>query len=117
MELPPYPQRKVRNCRPLETHRREMEQMQELILAGETNQMRIAKRLGVTEVTVRLWFSKWKSSWTEFKNHVLAGEDPFQYMVEPSKIYKPDLSHRQHKKFNNYVCKTSGSTRSHWRIW
>lgn len=117
MELPPYPQRKVRNCRPLETHRREMEQMQELILAGETNQMRIAKRLGITEVTVRLWFSKWKSSWTEFKNHVLAGEDPFQYMVEPSKIYKPDLSHRQHKKFNNYVSKTSGSTRSPWRIW
>ena len=103
MELPPYPTRKIRNIRERNYHEKELLEAAEYVREGFSHG-EIADRLGVTDVTLRNWLKKdWNATFKEFKEIVLAGENPLEVMEKQDIIFQPDLSRTQPPNFNNYV--------------
>lgn len=105
MELPPYPERKILNLSNRNYHEKELTEAYHLIKDGVTcNQVEIAERLGITEITLRNWLSKfWNSNWTEFKEISLTGENPINVLEKVKKTYTPDLSKPMPSNFNGWV--------------
>ena len=105
MDLPPYPERKILNLSNRNYHEKELTEAYNLIKDGVTcNQVEIAERLGITEITLRNWLSKfWNSNWTEFKNISLTGENPINVLEKVKKMYTPDLSKPMPSNFNGWV--------------
>lgn len=103
MELPPYPERQIRNIRERNYHTKELNHAAELILEDYTRE-EVANELNVPSSTLNNWLNRfYNSSWTEFKNIVLAGEDPFTVLTPVKKIYTPDLSRPKPPNFKGYV--------------
>jgi len=103
MELPTYPTRKIRNIKERNYHEKELAEAIEYVKQGMSRQ-ETADMLGVTDATVNGWLTKfWNSSWTEFKQLVLAGENPLEILEKQEKIYQPDLSRPMPSNYNNHV--------------
>ena len=111
MELPPFPERKIRNISERNYHEKELNIVRELILQDYT-QSEIAKELGVTDVTIRLWLKNfWNSSFNEFKTITLAGDNPLEVLEKQKLIYQPDLSRSKPSNFKGYIHVNSRSSK------
>ena len=107
MELPPYPERKIRNIRNRNYHEKELTRIYEAIYNGEIeNQLEACELVGTNEVSLRVWLKEyWDSDWREFKRISLTGENPINVMKKVTKIYQPDLSKPMPSNFNGWVHK------------
>ena len=104
MELPPYPERKIRNISPRKSHDKEFLQLAE-ILREEPN-ITVedwASRIGTTGQTLRNWFREYETTTPEFKKVVLEGKNPCDVFKQKELIYTPDLSKSKSSNFRNYV--------------
>ena len=115
MELPPYPQRKIRNIKSYEDRTEMFNRMSMLILC-EANQKEIAEELGITDTTLRgILKREFDISFKDFKNIVLGGEDPNEVLEQKKLIYTPDLSvHRDTTNIAYMKKLKSPYTISHW---
>ena len=105
MELPPYPQRKIRNVSERNTYVTELNNIRDLILDGVTNQGEVAMMLNTSAVNIRNWLSKYNMDWIDFKNLVLSGEDIWTVLELEEQYYVPDLSPSMPSNFTGYVHK------------
>lgn len=115
MELPPYPERRIKNVSQPKSYKTELLVLQERVLENPDIHIgEVAKELGCTSQSIRNWLKKYDTDYLSFKNVVLAGDDPLQVFQLKEKIYKPDLtpskanfrnyvSHHQRSKTNPYV--------------
>lgn len=117
MELPPYPERKIRNIRKRESHTKELKAIQELILAEPyLSQLEISRRVGIHDMNIRNWLHLYNTTWAEFREIVLSGEDPFEKLTIQPLIYQPDLSPSMPSNFKGYVHKNGKSKKYPWTI-
>ena len=105
MELPPYPQRKIRNVSERKTFTEELNNLKDIILQGVENQEAAARILDITPVTIRNWLNKYNTNWTDFKILVLSGEDIWTVLELEKKYYIPDLSPSMPSNYTGYVHK------------
>lgn len=115
MDLPPYPERKIRNVSERKTYVDEINQMRDVILDGLRNQEEMAMLLGVTSVTIRGWFRKYNTNWREFMDLVLSGEDIWSVLEFEEKYYQPDLSPSKPPNYTGYIHRTK-SKRSPYSV-
>ncbi len=111
MDLPPYPQRKIRNNKEREPRTELFNQLTGLILEGCTNQEECAYELGMTSATLRnILQNEYDSGWSEFKNIVLGGEDPNEVLELQPLILNVDRgkNYKEYSFCNNYVSHYSG---------
>lgn len=103
MELPPYPQRKVRNLSERKDRTMLFNKMYELIQCEEDlSQGELCERCGLTSANLRMiLLNEYDTNWTEFKRICESGENPNDVMVQKPLVYKPDLD--IHYKNTNYV--------------
>jgi len=115
MEIPPYPQRKVRRIVDREPKPELLTQMKELFLQGHT-QEQIAEIVGHTGVTIRnILKREYNTNWTEFAKICRNGEDPNEVLEFQPLIYKPNLDYIPPN--NNYVqLNVSGKRKSHFTV-
>lgn len=93
VNLPPYPQRKIKNIRSRERHTEELTKVINCILEDEHyTQKEICKRLDLNEMSLRNWLKNYDTDWLSFRKMVLSGENPFDNLVLKRHIYTPDLS-------------------------
>lgn len=115
MTLPPYPERKIRNLRERDYHTEDLTEMHYLIQEGY-NQHEIAEVLGVQDITIRNWLKKfYNTTFQEFKDISLSGENPLNVLEKVPHIYTPDLSIQPASNFKNYIHK-NGSKKNPYRI-
>ena len=101
MELPPYPQRKIKNIQERVDRTEMFNRMQMMILCGAT-QEDIAEELGMTSMTLRnILKREFGISFIDFRRIVESGEDPNEVLTQKKKIYTPDLT--RHFHHTNYV--------------
>lgn len=93
MELPPFPQRRIRHNiqRDKDYYDTRIRRIVELLGEGYTNQREIAGLLGVTDVTLRNWLGYYNTTWTDFKRVVESGEDPLTVFELEEVVLEPDL--------------------------
>lgn len=104
MDLPPFPERKIRNIRKRNSHAKEIKRMQEIILEyPDIQQNHMAKKLGTSDMNIRNWLHKYGTDWLNFKKIIMAGEDPLEKLKLKRIIYQPDLSPSTPKNFKGYV--------------
>ena len=115
MEIPPYPQRKIRRIVDREPRPELLTMMKELILEGHT-QEEICDIVGHNSVTVRNILKRdYNSSWSEFLKICRNGEDPNDVLEFQPLIYKPNLDYIPPN--NNYVQLNKGEKRkSHYTV-
>ena len=114
MEIPPYPQRKVRRISDREPKPELLTQMKELFLDGKT-QEEIAESVGHTAVTLRnILKREYNCSWTEFLKICEAGEDPNEVLEFQPLIYQPNLDYIPPN--NNYVQLNTTNRKSHFTV-
>lgn len=109
MELPPYPQRKVRNIQERNYHEKELTEVFNLIYdEGIIDKKEICERVGIgSPVSLGNWLRLfWGSSWKEFKRISLTGENPINVLTKKEKLYTPDLSKPMPSNFNGWVQKS-----------
>lgn len=118
MEIPPYPQRKIRNLKVRDYHEKELTLVYELINDDpKLNQDDICEILGITEVTFRNWLSKfWNTNWSEFRKISLSGENPINVLEKVPIVYQPDLSRPKPANYNGYVQHSSRDKRSPYKV-
>lgn len=117
MELPPFPERKIRKVALEYNHDKELEKMRDYIYThGDINRNDMAKILNVTGQTLSNWFKKYNTTWTRFKKICLKGEDPLKYFTMEKTIYTPDLSPAKPKHFRNYVHKNKNNKSCDYKI-
>lgn len=103
MELPPYPERRIKNVQKNKSYKNELLILQEMILQDpDVHIGEVAKKIGYAPQSIRNWLKKYSTNYLEFKSVVLSGEDPFEVFTLKEKIYKPDLSPSK-SNFKNYV--------------
>lgn len=103
MELPPYPERKIRNLSDRKD-RTELFDTLFTLIQDEPNlsQEDYAKLAGTTGMNIRnILVKEYDSSWSEFKRVCESGEHPNEVLTQKPKIYQPDTS--IHYKNTNYV--------------
>lgn len=103
MELPPYPQRKIRNLSERKDRTGLFNTLFTLIQEEPNlSQEDYAKLAGTSGMNIRnILVNEYDSSWSEFKLLCESGENPNDVLVQKPKIYKPDLT--RHYKNTNYV--------------
>lgn len=106
MELPPYPQRKIRNIQERKTFQKELEQMRDLILDGVQFQSEAAEIMGVTTMSLRNWLNNYNIKWNDFKAIVESGEDIWNVLELKERYFTPDLSPSKPSNYTGYVHKT-----------
>lgn len=117
MELPPYPERKIRNLFLENDHDKELAIMRDYIYEhADVNRKEMGEFMGITDVTIGNWLKKYDSDWRCFKKLCLQGKDPLDYISMPRHIYTPDLSPKKPKHFKNYVIKNKISKTSPYKI-
>ena len=110
MDLPPYPERKIRNLRKRKTHAKEIRQMQEIILENpDIQQKELSEKLNTSGMNIRNWLRNYNTNWLDFKTLILAGDDPLEKLELKRIIYKPDLSPSMPKNFKGYIHKNKAS--------
>lgn len=115
MELPPYPQRKIRNVSERNTYVNELNSIRDCILDGMDNQEEIAMTINTSTVNIRNWLSRYNIDWKDFKNLVLSGEDIWTVLELEKRYYVPDLSPSMPSNFTGYVHKNQ-SKRSPYSV-
>lgn len=107
MELPPYPQRKIRNIAEKNYHDNELTMIHEMINEEEGITLdEIAERLDVSVVTIRLWLRKgYNTNYREFKRISLGGENPITVLEKVEHFYTPDLSRPHPSNFKGWIQK------------
>ena len=103
MELPPYPQRKIRNLADRKD-RTELFNTLFTLIQDEPNlsQEEYAKLAETTSMNIRnILRNEYDTDWAEFKTLCESGEHPNDVLEQKPKIYKPDLT--RHYKNTNYV--------------
>ena len=117
-DLPPYPQRKILNLRERNYHEKELTRVYELLQENpEYSQTEICEQLGIVDVTLRNWLRKyWNSSYNEFVNISLTGENPINVLEKQKHIYQPDLSRPKPPNFNGYICYDNRNCKSPYFI-
>ena len=107
MDLPPYPERKIKNIEPRDYHEKELTDLYHLVYdEGMTNKFEVCKKLDIGPVTLGNWLRKfYNSNWTEFKRISLTGENPLNVLEKVKLVYQPDLSRSKPPNFNGYVHK------------
>lgn len=117
MDLPPYPERKIRNLFLENNHDKELILMRDYVYEyGDVSREVIAEYMNVTSVTIGNWLRKYDSDWRHFKKLCLQGKDPLEYISMPEHIYTPDLTPVKPKHFKNYVIKNKISKTSPYKI-
>lgn len=106
MELPPYPERKIRNISARNTYTNELNSVRDCILEGVENQEEVAKEIGTTSISIRNWLRIYNISWNDFKELVLSREDIWTVLEMEKKYYTPDLSPSMPSNYTGYVHKT-----------
>lgn len=93
MELPPYPQRKIRRIKERPSRKELFNTLRGLILEDDYSQEKIAELAGTNAVTLRNIFNKeFDTNWAEFKTLCQSGEDPNEVLEQKPIIYNPDTS-------------------------
>lgn len=101
MELPPYPERKVRRNL-VKRFDDELRQIRDCILDGCNTLEEVINVCGISnQVTVRNWLKKYNTTWPDFKELCLSGEDPLTVLEFQDTVFTPDLSIHYSKQ--NYV--------------
>jgi len=101
MELPPYPQRKIKNIQE-RVDRTEMFNRMSVLIGLGANQEEISDELGMTSVTLRnILKREFDISFIDFRRIVESGEDPNDVLTQKKKIYQPDL--KRYYPNNNFV--------------
>lgn len=116
MELPPLPQRRIRNVRLRNPHTQEIKKLQELVLAEPD--MRISeagRRLKTSHVNIRNWLRVYDINWLDFKTLVLKSENIFDRLEAKPIIYQPDLSPSKPARVGEYVYEIKGRANP-WRV-
>lgn len=102
-ELPPYPERKIRNIAQ-KTYKKEIQAMQrEVLIDPNLSQRQMAKKLGTSDMNIRNWLKKYDTDWLKFKTLILQGHDPLKELTLKQKVYQPDLSPAPHTRFKGYI--------------
>lgn len=92
VELPPYPQRKIKNISVANTHRKELTLLNELIfMLPNLSQQEVCRLLGYSDMTLRNWFHKYGTNWSEYREMVFDGINPLDVLTFEKQIYKPNL--------------------------
>ena len=116
MELPPYPQRKIKRIREFKTYTEEINRLRDAILEGMDNQEDIAIRLGTNPVSLHNWLMKYDTNWKDFKRLVESGEDIWSVLELKEQYFIPDLSPSMPSNYEGYVQHNGNSKRSPYRI-
>ena len=103
MELPPYPQRKVRRIAEREPRTELFNTLFELITDDPNLSQEVyAELAGTNPVTIRnVLKNEFDTDWVEFKRLCESGEHPNEVLEQKKIIYNPDLS--IHYNNTNYV--------------
>lgn len=104
MELPPYPQRKVRRISEREPRTDLFNRLFELISESEEDysQVEYCEMVGTNPVTLKNILRKeYGTTWAEFKRLCESGENPNDVLEQKPIIYQPNLERRY--KNTNYV--------------
>ena len=103
MELPPYPQRKIRNISDFKDRTDLFNKLFEAITENPNlSQEEYAKLAGTNSVSVRNILRKeFDTSWPDFIKLCESGENPNEVLEQKSIIYTPDLERKY--KNTNYV--------------
>ena len=118
MDLPPFPQRSIRNLSERNYHEKELTLVYELINDDpKLSQDDICEILGITKVTFRNWLSKfWNTNWGEFRKISLSGENPINVLEKVPIVYQPDLSRPKPANFKGYIQFRSNNKRSPYQV-
>ena len=118
MDLPPYPQRIILNNSERDYHEKELTHAFELLsMDTDLSQEDVSDYLGISEVTIRNWLSKfWNSDWIEFRKIALTGENPCNVLERVPLIYTPDLSRPKPPNFKGYIHFRKDHGRSPYKI-
>ena len=118
MDLPPYPQRKILNLKVRDYHEKELTLIHELLNNDPSlTQADVCEIIGVSEVTLRNWLSKfWNTDMVEFRHISLSGENPVNVLEKVPHIYQPDLSRPKPANFKGYIHFRSRDKRSPYKI-
>ena len=118
MEIPPYPERKIRNLSNRDYHEKELTEIFHLIYdEGITTLEEVVERTNINNrMNLRNWLKKfWNSDWDEFKRISLTGENPINVLTKQEIIYQPDLSKPMPSNFKGWVQK-SRSKKSPFKV-
>ena len=107
MDLPPYPERRIKNVQFVNYHEKELSMIADLIREGYP-QKDIIEETGIIRGTMSNWLKKWDTNYKEFRKIVLNGDNPLEVLEKKEKIYQPDLSRPKPPNFNNYISRTRG---------
>ena len=104
MDLPTYPTRKIRNISKRDYHETELSQIIDFINEdNEYTQTEICDKLNLNTVSLRNWLRLWNTNWTEFKQLVIDGVNPFGVLEKKELIIQPDLSTAMPSNYTGYV--------------
>lgn len=104
MELPPYPERKIRNIRPRENHDEDLLKLAEVVKENPNILVKDwAKSINITDATLRIWLKQYNTNTSEFRKIVLEGKNPLDYFQQEKLIYQPDLSKSLPANYSGYV--------------
>lgn len=94
MELPPYPQRKIRRINDRDSHKVELDHLKDFILeyGYEATLTDFCEVYGFNSVSIRNWLKNYDIGFGDFKKLVLSGEDPWELLELKPLVYNPDLS-------------------------
>ena len=93
VNLPPYPQRKIKNLRMRDTHHEELAEVIKYIREDEHyTQREICDKLNLNDMSLRYWLRNYDTDWVAFRKMVLTVDNPFDVLKLKRHIYIPDLS-------------------------
>ena len=104
MELPPFPERKIRNVSEQKDYKNELDNVKEAILeTGETQIGKLSEILGINEQNIRNWLKHYNSNYKEFLMLVLSGEDIWSILELEERIIQPNLTPSKPSNYTGYV--------------
>lgn len=104
MELPPYPERKIRNITPRRSHDDDFLVLADIIRGNPKITVKeLAKSIGIVSATLRNWFKQYGTNTKEFYKVCLEGKNPLDYFKQEELVYTPDLSKSVPSHYSGYV--------------
>lgn len=115
-ELPPFPERRIRNLAPQNKYDKKILEMQKIIKEDpDIHQKDLAQKMNVAPATIISWLKRYKADWLDFKTASLRNDNVLNELTRTQKIYLPDLKPSKQYNFNNYIY-TDNNRRSKYRI-
>ena len=116
MDLPPYPERRIRNVQTTTQTDKKFRELVRLLQKDiEMTQGKAAEILKVVPSTIRIWLNKYDTDWIELKTIITNNSDPFT-VLKREKIYTPNLELSKPKDFNNYIYESNDGRKMKYRI-